>query len=91
MLYEVQPTSTPETLNTSLTDVFPTDKIIIAARAGLRYAPMIMCFEENADAQLMLTPGDNVLADGRIEGLSMASYEIAPAFASRIGVMSSVV
>lgn len=90
-MYEITPTSTPETINTTLTSVFPTDQIIIAARASNRYAPMVAVFEEGAESTLQLTPGDDVLATGNIEVLQVASYAIAPAFASRIGLMTNVV
>lgn len=91
MLYEITPTATPTTINTTLQSIFPTDTIIVAARANGRYAPMIAAFEEGADTQLDLTPGDATLATGRIEGLQVASLDIAPAFASRIGIMDSIV
>ena len=90
MLYEIQPTSTPETINTTLSSVFPTDMIVIAARANERYAPMIMCFEEGADTQITLTPGEDTIATGRIELLHVDSVDIAPCFASRIGVIQNV-
>lgn len=90
MLYEFTPTSTPDTINTTLTDIFPTDQIIVAARANTRYAPMIMCWEENGDAMLDLTPADDVLATGRIEVAQVASLDLAPAFASRIGLISDI-
>ena len=90
-MYEITPTSTPETINTTLTSVFPTDQIIIAARASNRYAPMVAVFEEGAESTLQLTPGDDVLATGNIDVLQVASYAIAPAFASRIGLMTNVV
>ncbi len=90
LLYEIQPTSTPETINTTLTSIFPTDMIIIAARAAERYAPMVMCFEEGADAQITLTPGEDVIATGRIELLQVDSVDIQPVLASRIGVITNV-
>lgn len=91
MLYEITPTSTPTTINTTLTSVFPTDMIIIAARANARYAPMVMAWEDNADTMVDLTPGPETLATGRIELLEVASVDIAPAFTSRVGIMSSIV
>ena len=90
MLYELTPVSTAATINTTMTSPFPTDTIIIAARANLRYAPMIIGFEEGGEGRIDLTPGDNVIANGYIEGLSYASYDIAPAFTSAIGVIESV-
>lgn len=90
MLYELTPVSTPATINTTMTSPFPTDTIIVAARANLRYAPMIIGFEEGGEGRIDLTPGDNVVADGFIEGLSFASYEIVPAFTSAIGLLESV-
>lgn len=90
MLYELKPVVTPETINTTLTPAFPTDQIIIAARATERYAPMIMCWEDNGEALINLTPGDDVLATGNIDVMETASLEIAPAFASRVGIMSSI-
>lgn len=90
MLYELTPTSTPATINTTMTSPFPTDMIIIAARANMRYAPMIIGFEEGGEGRIDLTPGDNVIADGYIEGLSFASYDIAPAFTSAVGVITSI-
>lgn len=90
MLYELTPTSTPATINTSMTSPFPTDTIIIAARANMRYAPMIIGFEEDGEGRIDLTPGDNVIADGYIEGISYASYDIAPAFTSAIGVIENI-
>lgn len=91
MVYEIQPTSSPETINTTLTDVFPTNEIIIAARASERYAPMICCFEEGGDMQIDLTPAEGAVATGRIEVLQTACFEIAPVFASRIGVIENIV
>lgn len=90
MLYELTPVSTPATINTTMTSPFPTDEIIVAARANLRYAPMVIGFEEGGEGRIDLTPGDNVIADGYIEGLSFASYDIAPAFTSAIGIISSI-
>jgi hypothetical protein len=90
MLYELTPTSTPATINTTMTSAFPTDTIIVAARANMRYAPMVIGFEEGGEGRIDLTPGDNVIADGFIEGLSYASYDIAPVFTSAIGVISSI-
>lgn len=89
-LFEILPTSTPATINTTMEDIFPSDQIIIAARAGERYAPMIACFEEGGMGQLDLTPGDDVIATGNINLLQYASLDIAPAFASRIGLISSI-
>lgn len=90
MLYELTPTVTPETINTTMTSPFPTDTIVIAARANMRYAPMILGFEENGDGRVNLTPGDDVIANGYIEGIAYASLDIAPAFASAIGVITNV-
>lgn len=90
MLYELTPTSTPATINTTMTSAFPTDMIVIAARANLRYAPMIIGFEEGGEGRIDLTPGDNVIANGYIEGLAYASYDIAPAFTSAVGIISSI-
>lgn len=89
-LYEIDRTVTPNTINTTMTPVFPTDTIIVAARANRAYAPMVMAFEEDADMRLDLTPGDATLANGTLEGLAVASYDIAPAFASRIGVLTGI-
>lgn len=90
MLYEVSPTVTPATINTTMTPVWPTDTIVIAARANMRYAPMIIGFEEGGEGRVNLTPGDDVIATGKIQGLSYASYEIAPAFASAVGILTNV-
>ena len=90
MLYELTPTSTPATINTTMTSVFPTDTIVIAARANLRYAPMVMGFEEGGEGRVDLTPDENVIANGIIQGLAYASLDIAPAFTSRVGVISSI-
>lgn len=90
MLYELTPTSTPATINSTMTSVFPTDTIIVAARANLRYAPMVMGFEEGGEGRIDLTPGDDVIATGYIQGLAYASLDIAPAFASRIGIIDSI-
>lgn len=91
MLYEIGPTSTPDTINTTMTSVFPTDMIVIAARANARYAPMVMAWEDNADTMVELTPGEDTIATGRIEVLQVASAAIAPAFAAKVGIMSSIV
>lgn len=91
MLYEITPTATAATINTTLQGIFPTDTIILAARANDRYAPMIMAWEDQGDSTIELTPGDDVMATGRIEVLQVASADIAPAFSSRIGVLSSIV
>ena len=90
MLYELTPVVTPATINTTMTSPFPTNEIIIAARANLRYAPMIIGFEEGGEGRIDLTPGQNVSADGFIEGLSFASYDIAPAFTSAIGLITNI-
>lgn len=90
MLYELSPVVTPSTINTTMTSPFPTNEIIIAARANLRYAPMIIGFEEGGEGRIDLTPGDNAVADGFIEGLSFASYDIEPVFCSAIGLISSI-
>ena len=90
MLYELSPVVTPATINTTMTNAFPTDTIIVAARANLRYAPMVIGFEEGGEGRIDLTPGDNVIADGFIEGLSYASFDIAPVFTSAIGLIESI-
>jgi len=90
MLYELTPVSTPATINTTMTSPFPTDTIVIAARANMRYAPMVIGFEEGGEGRIDLTPGDNVIADGYIEGLSFASYSIVPCFTSAVGLLESV-
>lgn len=90
MLYEITPTSTPQTINTTLVDVFPTDQIIIAARAGTRWAPMILCWEDGGDAQITLTPGDDIIATGNLDVLQVASADLAPAFAARIGLITDI-
>lgn len=90
MLYELTPVSTPETINTTMTSPFPTNEIIIAARANMRYAPMVIGFEEGGEGQIDLTPGANVIADGYIEGLAFSSYEIAPCFTSAIGLITNI-
>lgn len=91
MLYELTPTSTPATINTTMTSVFPTDTIVIAARANLRYAPMIMGFEEGGEGRIDLTPDENVIANGIIQGLAFASLDIAPAFTSKVGIIDTIV
>ena len=91
MLYELTPTSTPATINTTMTSPFPTSTIVIAARANMRYAPMIIGFEEGGEGRIDLTPGDNVMANGYIEGVSFASYDIQPAFTSAIGTITNIV
>lgn len=92
LLYEIHPVAEPGTINTTLTPVWPTDQIIIAARASDRYAPMLMAWEEGLNnGRLQLTAGDDVMATGRIEVLEYASADIAPAFASRIGIINGVV
>lgn len=90
-LFEIQPVADPKTINTTLTPVFPTDTIIIAARAAMRHAPMVMVFEEGSDMRLNLTPGDDTMATGWIEGLATASFDLAPVFASRIGVITGII
>lgn len=90
MLYELTPVVTPATINTTMTSPFPTNEIIIAARANLRYAPMVIGFEEGGEGRIDLTPGDNVIADGFIEGLSFASYDIQPVFTSAIGLITNI-
>lgn len=89
-LYEIAPTSTPETINTTMTPVWPTSTIVIAARANQRYAPMIFGVEEGGEGRITLTPGDDVIATGKIQGLSYASIDIEPCFASRIGIITNV-
>ena len=90
MLYELTPTSTPATINTTMTSPFPTDTIVVAARANMRYAPMIIGFEEGGEGRIDLTPGDNVIANGYIEGLAYTSLAIAPCFTSAVGVITNV-
>lgn len=90
MMYELTPTVTPSTINTTMESPFSTSTIIIGARANMRYAPMVMGFEEGGEGRIDLTPGENVIANGYIEGLAYASLDIAPAFASAIGVITNV-
>lgn len=90
MLYELSPVVTPETINTTMTSPFPTDEIIIAARANMRYAPMVMGMEEGGEGRIDLTPGENVVADGWIQGLAFASLDIVPTFASAVGIIENV-
>jgi hypothetical protein len=71
--------------------VWPTDEIIIAARASDRYAPMIMAWENSLEmGSIELTAGDDIMATGRIEVLQYASADICPAFASRIAIIDSI-
>jgi hypothetical protein len=91
MLYEIHPVADPKTINTTLTSVWPTDEIIIAARASDRYAPMIMAWENSLEmGSIELTAGDDIMATGRIEVLQYASADICPAFASRVGIISDI-
>ena len=90
MLYELSPVVTPATINTTMTSPFPTNEIIIAARGNLRYAPFVIGFEQGGEGQIDLTPGDNVLADGYIEGISYASYDIQSVVTSAIGILTNV-
>lgn len=91
LLYEIHPVADPKTINTTLTSVWPTDEIIVAARATDRYAPMIMAWENNLEkGSVELTAGDDIMATGRIEVLQYASLGICPAFASRIGLISDI-
>lgn len=90
MLYELTPTSTPATINTTMTSPFLTNMIVIAARANLRYAPMVMGFEEGGEGRIDLTPDENVIANGIIQGLAYASLDIAPAFVSRVGTITNI-
>lgn len=91
LLYEIHPVADPKTINTTPTSVWPTDEIIVAARASDRYAPMIMAWENNLEmGSLELTAGDDIMATGRIEVLQYASLGIAPCFASRLGLIESI-
>lgn len=89
-MYELSSAVTPETINTTMDSPFPTDEIVIAARANSRYAPMVMGIEEGSEANIDLTPDANVLATGWIQILATTSLEIAPAFCSAIGVIEKV-
>lgn len=92
LLYEIHPVAEPNTINTTLTPVWPTDEIIIAARATDRYAPMIMAWENDLEmGSIDLTAGDDIMATGRIEVEQYASAAISPAFASRVGLMTNIV
>lgn len=91
LLYEIHPVADPKTINTTLTSVWPTDEIIVAARASDRYAPMIMAWENSLEmGSIELTASDDIMATGRIEVLQYASLGICPAFASRIGLIESI-
>ena len=90
MLYELSPVSTPATINTTMDSPFPTDEIVIAARANQRYAPMVMGIEEGSDMNIDLTPDENVMATGWIQILASTSIEIVPAFTSAIGILENV-
>lgn len=91
LLYEIHPVADPKTINTTLTSVWPTDEIIVAARASDRYAPMLMAWENNLEmGSVELTAGDDIMATGRIEVLQYASADIAPCFASRVGIISEI-
>lgn len=90
MLYELTPTSTPATINTTMTSPFPTDTIVVAARGNLRYAPMVMGFEEGGEGTVDLTPDENVIANGIIQGLAFASLDIVPVFTSAVGIIENV-
>lgn len=90
MLYELSPVVTPATINSTMTSPFPTDEIVIAARANLRYAPMVMGIEENSDMNIDLTPDEDVMATGWIQVLAATSLEICPAFCSAVSVMENV-
>lgn len=90
MLYELTPVSTPLTINTTMTSPFPTDMIVIAARANMRYAPMVMGIEEGSDANIDLTPDDDVMATGWIQVLSTASVDFAPVMTSALGLITDI-
>ena len=91
LLYEIHPVAKPATINTTLESVWPTDQIVIAARASDRYAPLIMAWENDLEmGSIELTAGDDIMATGRIEVLQYASLGLASAFASRIGIISSI-
>ena len=56
----------------------------------MRYAPMVMGFEEGGEGRIDLTPDENVIANGIIQGLAYASLDIAPAFVSRVGTITNI-
>ena len=71
----------PGTQNTTVTEIFPTDVVYLAAAGG--YKPVYMAFEEGFPITITLDPSET--ADMSIDGIVTASMQAVPIFASKVG------
>lgn len=91
-LVEVLPAIVPGTQNSTLKQIFPDDVIYIAARGGIGYAPMYGVRMDGSPVTITATPsGGNGMAQGTadftIDINVGAMFDIAPVFASKVGMI----
>lgn len=87
-LFEVTPAIVPGTQNNQLLTIDTGNNIYITAKAGAGYAPMRGVYAEGNPITLTATPSET--ADFTIDINCGALFEIAPLFASKIGVITNV-
>ena len=88
-LMEVIPAIVPGTQNNQLLTIDTEDNIFITAKAGMGYAPMRGVYADGNPIMLTATPSET--ADFTIDINVGALFDIAPLFASKVGVITDVV
>lgn len=76
----------PGTQNTTITNIFPENKIFIAAKAGRGYKPMYGAYLEGSPIVMTLSPEST--ANFEININMSAIFDIVPVFASKVGVIT---
>lgn len=87
-LCQIQPVLVPGTQNTSLTKIFPTDEIYMVAKGGEGNKPMYGVYAEGYP--LTLTSEPSKTEDFTLNINVEAMFDIAPMFASKVGLIKNV-
>ena len=87
-LFPVSPVIVPTTQNSTLDTIDTGTSIYFVPKAGYGYAPIRGVYAEGSPITLTATPSET--ADFTIDINVGAMFEIAPLFASKVGVMTNV-
>ena len=87
-LCPIRPVLVPGTQNNLLTKIFPTDEIYMVAKGGEGNKPMYGVYAEGHPITLTAEPSKT--EDFTLEINMEAMFDIAPMFASKVGLIKNV-
>lgn len=87
-LHAVRPVLVPGTQNTTLTKIFPTDEIYMVAKGGAGNKPMYGVYAEGQPITITVEPTKS--DDFTLKINIVAMFDIAPMFASKVGLIKNV-